>query len=175
MVDAIELKTAATLGFVAGLALGDALDAVVPSGRIAIAPDGGGVAGARGDRFELKWPNDVLADGAKLAGILLESALLPGSGYALAIGIGVNVVAHPDGLPYPATSLSALGSRADAETLTRTKGTRPYGYILKPCDDRELHLVIDCALYQHRTDQLLRHREHWLAATPNPCSQSGTT
>src|SRR6185369_6398162 len=40
-----------------------------------------------------------------------------GGGYALAIGIGVNVVAHPEGLPYPATSLAALGSSADAETL----------------------------------------------------------
>ncbi len=68
-------------------------------------------------RFELKWPNDVLADGAKLAGILLESAQLDGGRYALAIGIGVNVVAHPEGLPYPATSLAALGADVDAETL----------------------------------------------------------
>ena len=59
----------------------------------------------------------MLADGAKLAGILLESAQLDGGRYALAIGIGVNVVAHPEGLPYPATSLAALGADADAETL----------------------------------------------------------
>ena len=118
LVEVYELKLAATLGFVAGLALADALDAVVPAGRIAIAPDGGGVGGGRrGDRFELKWPNDVLADGAKLAGILLESTILGGDRFALAIGIGVNVVAHPDDVPYPATSLGALGSRADAETL----------------------------------------------------------
>jgi BirA family transcriptional regulator, biotin operon repressor / biotin---[acetyl-CoA-carboxylase] ligase len=109
-----ELKTAATLGFVAGLALSDALAAIVPDGRIAIGVDGGGKAR---NRFELKWPNDVLADGAKLAGILLESAQLDGGRYALAIGIGVNVVAHPEGLPYPATSLAALGANVDAETL----------------------------------------------------------
>ena len=109
-----ELKTAATLGFVAGLALSDALAALVPEGRIGIGVDGGGRGGSR---FELKWPNDVLAGGAKLAGILLESALLPDGGYGLAVGIGVNVVAHPTGLPYPATSLAALGSDADAETL----------------------------------------------------------
>jgi BirA family biotin operon repressor/biotin-[acetyl-CoA-carboxylase] ligase len=108
-----ELKLAATLGFVAGLALSDALAAVVPHGRIGIGVDGGG---KNASRFELKWPNDVLAEGAKLAGILLESALTPG-GYALAIGIGVNVVAYPEGLPYPATSLAALGAGADAETL----------------------------------------------------------
>ena len=74
-------------------------------------------AASRGDRFELKWPNDVLADGAKLAGILLESAMLDGGRFALAVGIGVNVVAHPEDVPYPATSLQALGSTCDAETL----------------------------------------------------------
>ncbi|MCX7305089.1 MAG: biotin--[acetyl-CoA-carboxylase] ligase [Hyphomicrobiales bacterium] len=116
LVERYELKLAATLGFVAGLALADALDAVVPDRRISIAADGGGKAG-RGDRFELKWPNDVLAHGAKLAGILLESSLLAGNRVALAVGIGVNVVAHPDDVPYPAVSLKALGYSGDAETL----------------------------------------------------------
>jgi PAS domain S-box-containing protein len=58
-----------------------------------------------------------------------------------------------------------LTAHADAATLTRAKGTESYGYILKPCDDRELHLVIEVALYKHRTDRLLRQREQWLAAT----------
>lgn len=109
-----ELRMAATLGFVAGLALADALDAVVPKGRISVALDG---ASAGRNRFELKWPNDVLASGAKLAGILLESTLLDGNRVAVAVGIGVNVVAHPEDLPYPATSLKALGATCDAETL----------------------------------------------------------
>lgn len=122
LVEPFDLKLAATLGFVAGLALADALDAVVPNGRIAIAPDGGGAGRGAGkapggDRFELKWPNDVLASGAKLAGILLESSLLPGNRAALAIGIGVNVVAYPEDVPYPATSLRALGFKGDAEDL----------------------------------------------------------
>lgn len=116
LVETYELKIAATLGFVAGLSLADALGAVVPEQRISVAVDGGGKTG-RGDRFELKWPNDVLAEGAKLAGILLESSLLPADRIALAIGIGVNVVAHPQDVPYPATSLKALGFRGDAEAL----------------------------------------------------------
>ncbi|MHA6684428.1 biotin--[acetyl-CoA-carboxylase] ligase [Mesorhizobium sp. A556] len=109
-----DLRLAATLGFVAGLALADALDAVVPKGRIAIGLDG---ASAGKNRFELKWPNDVLASGAKLAGILLESSMLDGGRLAVAVGIGVNVVAYPPDLPYPATSLHALGAECDAETL----------------------------------------------------------
>jgi len=57
-----------------------------------------------------KWPNDVLLNGAKCAGILLESRLAPaGTMDWVVVGIGINLVAHPDGLPYPATSLAAHG------------------------------------------------------------------
>jgi BirA family biotin operon repressor/biotin-[acetyl-CoA-carboxylase] ligase len=52
----------------------------------------------------VKWPNDVLADGKKVSGILLE-----GAGPAMAIGIGVNLAHHPEGTEFPATSLAALG------------------------------------------------------------------
>ena len=108
------LRVAATLGFVAGLALADALDAVFPATR----PLGGAGAVSSGkNRFELKWPNDVLASGAKLAGILLESTMLGRDRMAIAVGIGVNIVASPPDLPYPATSLRELGSACDAQTL----------------------------------------------------------
>ena len=70
-----------------------------------------------GGRFELKWPNDVLASGAKLAGILLESTMITEDRSAIAVGIGVNVAAYPEDVPYPATSLKALGSSCDAATL----------------------------------------------------------
>jgi BirA family biotin operon repressor/biotin-[acetyl-CoA-carboxylase] ligase len=108
-------KRAATLGFVAGLSLSDALQSVVPSGTIAIAADAAGTK--IGSAFTLKWPNDVLADGAKLAGILLESTFLSDDRFAVAVGIGVNIVAHPLDLPYPATSLHALGAGTSAEQL----------------------------------------------------------
>lgn len=105
---------AATLGFVAGVALRRALSEVLPRGAIR-----GGGDGADGDsyRIALKWPNDVLADGAKLAGILLEAQNVPGGKLAVVIGFGVNVVAVPAGLPYPATSIAELGSAVSAETI----------------------------------------------------------
>ena len=109
------LSKAATLGFVAGLALADALEAVAPLDRLAIGVDG--ATGLAGGRFELKWPNDVLAGGAKLSGILLESTMLGAGRFAVAIGIGVNVIAHPDDTPYRSTSLKALGSVCDAAQL----------------------------------------------------------
>ena len=58
----------------------------------------------------LKWPNDVLLRGRKLAGILLESESAPDGGLAwLSIGIGVNLAEHPTETEYPATSLPAEG------------------------------------------------------------------
>jgi len=63
-------------------------------------------------RVALKWPNDVLADGRKLAGILLETASGPSP--VLAIGIGVNLAHHPDGMEFPATSLPELGAKVPA-------------------------------------------------------------
>jgi BirA family transcriptional regulator, biotin operon repressor / biotin---[acetyl-CoA-carboxylase] ligase len=48
----------------------------------------------------IKWPNDLLVDGAKLAGILLER-----QGDAVVVGFGVNLAHHPQGLDRPATSL----------------------------------------------------------------------
>ena len=97
---------AATLGFVGGLALDEALRRLAPSLAVAIALDG---AEGTGGRLRLKWPNDVLLDGRKLAGIGLEAEPTGEGRFAVAVGIGVNVISAPDGLPYPATSLAALG------------------------------------------------------------------
>ena len=52
--------------------------------------------------FQIKWPNDILCEGAKLSGILLER-----SGDAIIIGIGVNLQFYPIGLDRPVTSLAA--------------------------------------------------------------------
>lgn len=78
------------LSFVAALALAETLGRYLP------------------DRIRLKWPNDVLAGTAKLAGILIEQAH-----EAALVGIGVNVAHAPDA-PYPVTSLVAETAPARA-------------------------------------------------------------
>lgn len=59
------------------------------------------------DRLMIKWPNDLLVDGAKISGILLE-----GIDDAVVVGIGVNLAHHPEAIDRPATSLAALGLSA---------------------------------------------------------------
>jgi BirA family biotin operon repressor/biotin-[acetyl-CoA-carboxylase] ligase len=109
---------AATLGFVAGVSMDRALSSILPGGVVKLGIDGAdGMAGGKAARIALKWPNDVLADGAKLAGILLEAQKLNDGRHAIAIGFGVNAVAAPQGLPYPATSLVELGTTRSAEDI----------------------------------------------------------
>jgi BirA family biotin operon repressor/biotin-[acetyl-CoA-carboxylase] ligase len=85
--------TASQLSFVAALAVGELLDRLGVRGRIGF-----------------KWPNDVLIDGAKVSGILLES----GDGHVVA-GIGVNLAHYPVGTAYPTTSVAVAGGQIDVE------------------------------------------------------------
>lgn len=62
---------------------------------------------AGADAVRIKWPNDLIAGKAKLAGILLER-----SGDNVVAGFGVNLAHHPDDLDRPATSLAALTGMA---------------------------------------------------------------
>ena len=83
------------IGFVAGVALQRAVAMV---------------AGLTAPRLALKWPNDLLLDEAKIAGILVEGTMLAGAGpLAAVIGIGVNVRHHPSDTPYRATDLNSAG------------------------------------------------------------------
>lgn len=85
------LAEAAQTGFAAALALCEALSELAPA------------------EFRCKWPNDVLCDGKKIAGMLLE----PEDGW-LVLGLGVDVVQAPTGTLYPAISLVEAGGSADA-------------------------------------------------------------
>lgn len=58
-----------------------------------------------------------------------------------------------------------LTAYADDDTLARAKTTGPFGYIIKPFEDRELKLTIEMALYKHRMEQRLYESERWMAST----------
>jgi BirA family biotin operon repressor/biotin-[acetyl-CoA-carboxylase] ligase len=92
----IPVETLGWLPLVAGLAMAQAVDAVLPG-----APRRAGV----------KWPNDVQIDERKVCGILCE--ILPGSG--VIVGAGLNVLMTPEQLPVQtATSLAIAGAEPDA-------------------------------------------------------------
>jgi hypothetical protein len=58
-----------------------------------------------------------------------------------------------------------LSAYADDKTLQRAKATEPFGYLLKPYEEKELRTTIETALYKYRTERKLKETERWLAAT----------
>lgn len=58
-----------------------------------------------------------------------------------------------------------LTAYSDEKTLKRAKITGPFGYIIKPFEDRELHSAIEIALYKHEMEKKLRANEKWLSTT----------
>jgi BirA family biotin operon repressor/biotin-[acetyl-CoA-carboxylase] ligase len=67
------------------------------------------------NRVRLKWPNDALADGRKIAGVLVETDREPGREHPFAVlGCGVNLAYAPDGTSLPATCLAELAASAPA-------------------------------------------------------------
>jgi len=58
-----------------------------------------------------------------------------------------------------------LTAYADQQTLDRAKITNPFGYVIKPFEDRELQTTIEMALYKYETDRRLILSERWLATT----------
>jgi len=95
-----------------------------------------------GAALHLKWPNDIMLDGAKLAGILIER-----TGDAAVVGIGVNLAAVPDSLDRAAGHLRGQGAKVERDVFAQTLAA---GF------GREL----DC-WRQHGTDTLFAR---WLAS-----------
>ena len=90
----VPAEQAAQLSFVGALAACDALSAISPPGHI----------------VQIKWPNDILLNGEKVGGLLLEAET--GGGKTpdwVIMGLGVNVAQHPSNVEFPATSLKASG------------------------------------------------------------------
>ncbi|MCF7929019.1 MAG: EAL domain-containing protein [Spirochaetales bacterium] len=60
-----------------------------------------------------------------------------------------------------------LTAYADERTLERAKEAEPFGYILKPFKERELHTTIDIAMYKSNVDKKLKEQQRWLSAILN--------
>ena len=86
---------AGEIAFVTALAAADACATLAPNADI-----------------RCKWPNDVLANGRKVGGLLIESSIVADRIDWLVVGIGLNLVAHPDDVEFPATDLALHAGRA---------------------------------------------------------------
>lgn len=87
-----------TLALAVGLAVREAVLKHVPTSREVL----------------LKWPNDLLVDGAKLSGILLEGARV-----GVVVGIGVNLAVAPELPDRPTIALAQLGARIDRDAFAQ--------------------------------------------------------
>ena len=118
------------LGFIVALAAADAVDTVLPGGRA-----------------RLKWPNDVLVDGGKVAGTLVEII----EDNAAVIGIGLNISRVPEAAPYPVTCLRDAGATTSPEAVLT-----------------HLLAALELRLAHWSERGFTRAREAWLARGPAP-------
>ena len=93
LIDPAPHAQAFQLGFVAAIAVYDTLIAV----------------GLLTEDITLKWPNDVLVDGKKISGILIEGISLAQGHQGVVVGCGINIAHHPADTLYPVTDLASLG------------------------------------------------------------------
>ena len=93
----VPLETCAQLSFVAAVAVAETLEAIVPNP----------------ETISCKWPNDILCDGKKLGGILLESFITTGHSEMprqwIAVGVGINIDSAPEHVMFPATCMRDAG------------------------------------------------------------------
>jgi BirA family biotin operon repressor/biotin-[acetyl-CoA-carboxylase] ligase len=136
---------AAQLGFAAALALVDALGHLMPPLT----------------EVRLKWPNDVLVNDRKAAGILLETVMgSDGSFQALLLGLGVNIADAPDDTAFPATALhwESAGRDVGPEDLLEPWAKHFLTWVNRWVDDGFQPLRRQWLAYAHRRGEQLRVR-----------------
>ena len=135
---------AAQLTFAASLAVADLLDRYVPPALVTI-----------------KWPNDVLLDGRKTSGILIESGRAPSGGLWLAVGIGVNLSQTPGETERPATCIAEHLAHGVVSAPTVDEAAKALAEIFGVWLDRWMTLGFQPIL------------DAWIARTPGlhgPCT-----
>jgi BirA family biotin operon repressor/biotin-[acetyl-CoA-carboxylase] ligase len=117
-----------------------------------------------GLRAQIKWPNDVLLDGKKVAGILVESAWTGDALDALVLGLGVNVltvsVPPEDQVIFPATSLeSELGQSVDRVDILRATLSALLLWRSKLATDEFLKAWEDALAFRGKQVQIFKDNE----------------
>lgn len=122
------LETATELSFVAALAAAQAVRESVASAALASGGVGAGDESLRTlgpPQVRIKWPNDILLAGAKVAGLLLETEQTA-KGVAVVIGVGINCALAPHATPYPATALAQFMEKPPETRVVLTRLLRAF-------------------------------------------------
>jgi signal transduction histidine kinase/DNA-binding response OmpR family regulator len=99
----------------------------------------------------------VAAAGGTTPDLVLMDIMLQGAMDGIA---AAELIRERHGIP-----VVYLTAFADERTLQRAKISEPFGYLLKPFEERELHITIQMALYKHGMECRMREHEQWLATT----------
>jgi len=103
----VALPDAPQISFVCAVALTEAIASHPASGAI-----------TEDHALRLKWPNDVLVDGRKVAGILVETTRATGEDHLVCVaGFGVNLLAAPEDIDQPSAALSEFGATIAIDEL----------------------------------------------------------
>ena len=88
------------------------------------------------------------------------------------IMMDIRIKGEMDGIDTAATIRKKFGTpvvyltaHTDEDTIERAKHTEPYGYIIKPFEEREIRTTIEMALYKFSMEKKLKESEHWLSST----------
>jgi PAS domain S-box-containing protein len=82
--------------------------------------------------------------------------------YMMAYMIKFAMLFFGNALDIPVVYITAF---SDEKTFERAKITGPFGYIIKPLRERELHIIIEMALFKHSIEKKLKESREWFSVT----------
>ncbi len=111
--------------------------------------------------LQIKWPNDVLVDGKKISGVLVNNFVNNSDEIWAVVGVGINVNSNPENIPdliYPATSMKNLTNRKfNVKNLIEKFSERFNKDYLSLISDDNFYQKIESHLYSIGEENIIRN------------------